>query len=242
MYENIINDYVKMYCRRNERKNARSKRKNTSDSIGKEKHMNIYEKLSKISNELSTVAKNLSVGEGKAKYKAVGEADVLKAIKPLEEKYKVYSYPSQRRIIESGFLDTVNYKGEPKKQFYERIEVIYKFVNIEEPNEYIEITTYGDGIDSGDKSVGKAMTYADKYALLKAYKIVTGDDQDQEPSGELEGVKIELDKRLLSQAQELGIDLEKVAIYLKKNVKSLTNEDLRNCINTKLRCLEKEPK
>lgn len=204
--------------------------------------MNIYEKLSKISNELSTVAKNLSVGEGKAKYKAVGEADVLKAIKPLEEKYKVYSYPSQRRIIESGFLDTVNYKGEPKKQFYERIEVIYKFVNIEEPNEYIEITTYGDGIDSGDKSVGKAMTYADKYALLKAYKIVTGDDQDQEPSGELEGVKIELDKRLLSQAQELGIDLEKVAIYLKKNVKSLTNEDLRNCINTKLRCLEKEPK
>lgn len=204
--------------------------------------MNIYEKLSKISNELTTVAKNLSVGEGKAKYKAVGEADVLKAIKPLEEKYKVYSYPSQRRIIESGFLDTVNYKGEPKKQFYERIEVIYKFVNIEEPNEYIEITTYGDGIDSGDKSVGKAMTYADKYALLKAYKIVTGDDPDQEPSGELEGVKIELDKRLLSQAQELGIDLEKVAIYLKKNVKSLTNEDLRNCINTKLRHLEKEPK
>lgn len=204
--------------------------------------MNIYEKLSKISNELTTVAKNLSVGEGKAKYKAVGEADVLKAIKPLEEKYKVYSYPSQRRIIESGFLDTVNYKGEPKKQFYERIEVIYKFVNIEDPNEYIEITTYGDGIDSGDKSVGKAMTYADKYALLKAYKIVTGDDPDQEPSGELEGVKIELDKRLLSQAQELGIDLEKVAIYLKKNVKSLTNEDLRNCINTKLRHLEKEPK
>ena len=204
--------------------------------------MNIYEKLSKISNELTTVAKNLSVGEGKAKYKAVGEADVLKAIKPLEEKYKVYSYPSQRRIIESGFLDTVNYKGEQKKQFYERIEVIYKFVNIEEPNEYIEITTYGDGIDSGDKSVGKAMTYADKYALLKAYKIVTGDDPDQEPSGELEGVKIELDKRLLSQAQELGIDLEKVAIYLKKNVKSLTNEDLRNCINTKLRHLEKEPK
>lgn len=235
MYENIINDYVKSYCKRNERKN-------TSDSIGKEKHMNIYEKLSKISNELSTVAKNLSVGEGKAKYKAVGEADVLKAIKPLEEKYKVYSYPSQRRIIESGFLDTVNYKGEPKKQFYERIEVIYKFVNIEEPNEYIEITTYGDGIDSGDKSVGKAMTYADKYALLKAYKIVTGDDPGQEPSGELEGVKIELDKRLLSQAQELGIDLEKVAIYLKKNVKSLTNEDLRNCINTKLRHLEKEPK
>jgi hypothetical protein len=53
--------------------------------------MNIYEKLSAISNELSTVAKNLEVGFGANKYKAVGEADVLKAVKPLEAKYKVYS-------------------------------------------------------------------------------------------------------------------------------------------------------
>ncbi|MFR4146701.1 MAG: hypothetical protein ACLT1J_10535 [Mediterraneibacter gnavus] len=29
------------------------------------------------------------------------------------------------------------------------------------------------------------MTYADKYALLKAYKIITGDDPDQECSKEL---------------------------------------------------------
>ena len=52
-----------------------------------------------------------------------------------------------------------------------------------------KVTTYGDGIDSGDKSVGKAMTYADKYALLKAYKIVTGDDPDQEASKDLNSYK-----------------------------------------------------
>lgn len=28
------------------------------------------------------------------------------------------------------------------------------------------------------------MTYSDKYALLKAYKMITGDDPDQTPSGE----------------------------------------------------------
>ena len=63
-----------------------------------------------------------------------------------------------------------------------RIETTYRFVNIENPEEFIEITTYGDGIDTQDKAVGKAMTYADKYALLKAYKIITGDDPDQEHS------------------------------------------------------------
>ena len=45
------------------------------------KEMNIFEKLSNITNEISNVNKNLTVGQGKNSYKAVGEADVLKAVK-----------------------------------------------------------------------------------------------------------------------------------------------------------------
>lgn len=41
-------------------------------------------------------------------------------------------------------------------------------------------------MDAMDKAPGKAMTYADKYALMKAYKISTGDDPDQEASEVLE--------------------------------------------------------
>ena len=43
--------------------------------------MNIYEKMAAITAELSAVAKNLQVGEGRSSYKAVGEADVLAAVK-----------------------------------------------------------------------------------------------------------------------------------------------------------------
>ena len=201
--------------------------------------MNIYEKLSAISNELSTVAKNLEVGFGANKYKAVGEADVLKAGKPLEAKYKVYSYPHSRSIIESGEIESVNAKGEVKKQFFERIETVYRFVNIEKPDEFVDITTYGDGIDSQDKSVGKAMTYGDKYALLKAYKIVTGDDPYQNASEELKGSKTKavLDKRLLKQCEDLNIDLQKVATYLKKDVSLLTNDDSKKWIEQKQKAL-----
>ena len=60
-----------------------------------------------------------------------------------------------------------------------RSETVYRFVNIEKPEEFIDITTYGDGVDTQDKAPGKAMTYGDKYALMKAYKIITGDDPDQ---------------------------------------------------------------
>lgn len=144
--------------------------------------MNIYQKMLAITSEIKNVAKNLDVGVGSNSYKAVGEADVLHAVKQLEEKYGVYSYPAKRAIVNSEVLETERtYNGKVTKgtQNFLRIETVYRFVNTENPEEVIEITSYGDGIDTQDKAVGKAMTYADKYALMKAYKIITGDDPDQ---------------------------------------------------------------
>lgn len=156
------------------------------------KEMNIYQKMSAITEEIEKVAKNLSVGVGKSQYKAVGEADVLSAVKPIEIKYGVYSYPVSRNIVDTSVLTTkTEYDGNitEKNQLFMRIETIYRFVNMDKPEEFIEITTYGDGVDSQDKAPGKAMTYSDKYALLKAYKIETGDDQDQKQSEQLTNVK-----------------------------------------------------
>lgn len=205
------------------------------------KAANIYQRLSAISTELATVAKDLEIEVTKSrKYKAVGEANVLRAVKPLEAKHGVYSFPVEREIIESGTLESTDFNGNVRKQLFERIKVVYRFINVDNPEEFIDITSYGDGIDSGDKSVCKAMTYADKYALLKAYKIVTGDDPDQEASGDLKdaNVKKELDNKLISEADALNIDLSKVAIYLKKKVDDLTNDDLRLCIAQKKKALE----
>lgn len=159
--------------------------------------LNIYQRLLKITEELKTVEKNLSVPVTKNNsYKAVGERDVLDAVKPLEVKYGVYSYAYDRKIIDSGEListrkDYQTNEYHDIKQLYLRLEVTYRFVNVDNPQEYIEIKTYGDGIDTGDKATGKAMTYADKYALLKAYKISTGEDPDQEASDELKSYKDE---------------------------------------------------
>ena len=149
--------------------------------------MNIYQKMSAITKEISTVAKNLQVGEGKNQYKAVGEADVLAAVKPIEVKHGVYSYPFNREIVESGEMVSTTKYGD-RKSLYLRVKTVYRFVNVDEPSEYIDITTYGDGVDSQDKAPGKAMTYGDKYALLKAYKIQTGDDPDQNESETLNSV------------------------------------------------------
>ena len=156
---------------------------------GKIESWNIYQKMNGITSEMLTVKKNLDVQTSKyTSYKAVSERDILDAVKPLEAKYRVYSYPYERTIIEKDLLTLKGQNGD-RNQFYIRAQVTYRFINIDKPEEFIEITSWGDGIDSGDKCVGKAMTYADKYALMKAYKISTGDDPDQEASQEYEKPK-----------------------------------------------------
>lgn len=157
--------------------------------MAEKKALNIYQKMATISNEMNTVAKNLNVvtnAKTNTGYRAVGEVDIINAVKPLEYKYGIYSYPVEREIIEKEIIETQTQYG-VKKTFYLRLKVVYRFVNVDNPSEYIDITSYGDGMDSGDKGTGKAMTYADKYALMKAYKISTGDDPDQEASKEIVG-------------------------------------------------------
>lgn len=182
--------------------------------------MNIYEKMSAITNEIATVGKNLEVELPKGRgYKAVAEADVLRAVKPAEEKYKVYSYPRARQIVESGEIVTTTSYGE-KRSLFVRIETIYRFVNMEKPEEFVEIVTYGDGVDSQDKAPGKAMTYADKYALLKAYKIQTGEDPDAEGSGEL------VEKKVRKAEKELATDAEKATFIASCRKNGLDPEDV----------------
>lgn len=188
--------------------------------------MNIYEKMLNITNEIAKVNKNLTVGEGKSKYKAVGEADVLKAVKELEFKHKVYSYPVNREIIESTMYTTSNQYGE-KNNIFSRIKTTYRFVNVENPDEYIEIISYAEGIDTQDKGAGKAMTYSDKYALMKAYKIITGEDPDQNPSQEEKVTNKTYTKQKQEKIQdELVSDVQAKGIYKALIKKLQTNEEV----------------
>ena len=146
--------------------------------------MNIFQRLAAITAELQTVAKNLNVDTGGGKgYKAVSERDILDAVKPLETKYGVYSFPVNRELIEATTYD-VETKYGTKTNFFSRIKTTYRFVTVDKPEDYIDTYTFSVGFDSQDKGDGKAMTYGDKYALMKAYKISTGEDPDQTASEE----------------------------------------------------------
>lgn len=144
---------------------------------------NIFQRLARAQEAMETVAKNLTIQTRANAYKAVSERDVLDAVKKVEAHFGIYSYPVSRKIIESERLESEGKYGKVTT-FFLRVETVYRFANIDKPDEYIEVTGYGDGMDSGDKATGKACTYSDKYCLMKAYKISTGDDPDKDASDE----------------------------------------------------------
>jgi len=54
-----------------------------------------------------------------------------------------------------------------------------RFTNADNPEEYIDVESFGYGVDAQDKGPGKAMSYAVKYALLKLLGLETGDEPDE---------------------------------------------------------------
>ena len=186
------------------------------------KKLNIYEKLQKITDELGVVEKGLKIEVTKTRsYKAVSERDILDNVKPLETKYRVYSYPSERNIIDKDILVSHTEYGD-KTNMYMRLETTYRFVNLDNSSEFVDIKTYGDGIDSGDKAPGKAMTYADKYALMKAYKISTGDDPDKEASPENGYMKEQMN--LLGEIKKLMNTKKVLPNEISENFNKKSNE------------------
>lgn len=62
-----------------------------------------------------------------------------------------------------------------------RLEAVFivRFMNEDDPKDFIDVRVPAHALDSGDKAPGKAMSYAVKYAMLKVFSIVTGEDDER---------------------------------------------------------------
>ncbi len=58
-------------------------------------------------------------------------------------------------------------------------QMTVRFVNVDMPEDFIQVEAFGYGVDSQDKGPGKAQSYAMKYALLKTFGLETGDEPDE---------------------------------------------------------------
>ena len=88
-----------------------------------------------------------------------------------------------------------------------------------------------------NKTIQRAITKAIARHGLGLSLYTKEDKEEESKKNKNEGVKIELDKKLVAEALTLKIELSKVAAYYKKPVEALTDEDLQNAINSKRKAL-----
>lgn len=139
--------------------------------------LNLYEKIQAVSNEVKNIEKDMQVGSGSYSYKAVSDQSVVLRVKEAETKYRILSIPIKQELERSEIVS-----GKTSTSYVDIVKMTVELVNLDKPEERIQVESYGRGLDTGDKGFGKAATYARKYALLNAYKIATGEDPDQHAS------------------------------------------------------------
>lgn len=134
--------------------------------------MNIYEKIAAIMQDVQYLAKDDHVSFGSTSYKALSEEKVTSIMRAEMLKHKLVVFPISQVANRTGNIT--------------HVDVVYRMVNVENPEESIEIASCGDGADTQDKGSGKAMTYAFKYMWLRTFALPTGEDPDKVSSAELD--------------------------------------------------------
>ena len=123
---------------------------------------------------------DLMKSENGNNFRAVSESAILEVINPiLTEKEWFYEIRVKRSDLQ--IREAYGSKGK-KLQFIATVEVAVVFHNCLFPEEMVGTESVGMGIDDNDKAMGKAYTYAVKYALLKLFRLRYGDDPDFEAS------------------------------------------------------------
>lgn len=148
--------------------------------------------------------------------------DILEAAKPILNEVKaVIILTDDVKFIENRFY----------------IQATARFIDLD-TGEEITNTGYAREEDAkkgmdGSQVTGAASSYARKYALNGLLAIDDNKDADTAKN---------FDKELLNEAAALNIQLENVAVYLKKSIEELTNEDLQKCVEQKKKQLEAQKK
>ena len=138
----------------------------------------IYGKILDIQDELPAILKDreFKTPQGKTLYNFRGIDDLYNHVHPLFKKHRVFMTP---KVLERESSERATANG--GVLFYEKIQVLYTLYA--QDGSAVEATTIGIGMDSGDKAGNKAMSVAQKYALIQVFSIPTVDPKDPENDG-----------------------------------------------------------
>lgn len=147
------------------------------------KPKNIFQRMIEVQKKVSSVMKNETVkmSEKDKGYKAVTHDDVAACLHlPLAEA-GIFMLPEVIEYSPSEFEVTKkNNYGEYKQRWFRTdLKISVKWINVDDPSDFIEVTGYSFALDTSDKSFAKAYSLALKIVLLKVHLLESRDGEEK---------------------------------------------------------------
>ena len=147
--------------------------------------LNLYQKLHKIQCQVMGLGKDKD-GQN---FKYVSGTKVLDAIKPIMKdlglilKQEIISIDNVRQDYQTSLSqdkETKIWTGKPKSEILSKVMMKFTWIDVES-GEKDENLFGANGQNDWDKGVGSALTYAERYFLLKFFHIATDEDDIDNP-------------------------------------------------------------
>lgn len=152
-----------------------------------QKPTNLTEAIIAVMQQVKNIEKNMEVGTGQNSYKGVSDKDVKNIIGKAMADSGLVLLPIRYtpKIQIDRWEESTNYGVKTKQSVFTELIGEYELRHVS--GEKIILQGYGHGVDSQDKSAGKASTYALKNLLLYTFLVPTGtlEDTDNTHSNEL---------------------------------------------------------
>lgn len=129
--------------------------------------MNIYQKLVEVRKAVPYLKKDNKGHQ----FQYVSSSQTLGTLKEKMDEQGLLLIPS---VKSKTVTDHTTKNG--GHEYFTELDMVFTWVNSDKPDEKIECGWVGQGLDSGEKGVGKALTYSEKYFLLKFFNIATDKD------------------------------------------------------------------
>lgn len=150
--------------------------------------MNLFQKLVEIQKSVRALGKNSSAGVGASSYQYVSGSKVLDFIRPKMDELGILLVP-QIDSIENERIDYQTKTG-AKSELLSKVNMTFTWIDAES-GEKLPVPFGANGMNNWDKGLGSALTYAERYFLLKFFHIATDEDDVDAlpPRGNEEPVK-----------------------------------------------------
>lgn len=140
------------------------------------KEMNIFQKLLEIQKQVNGLGKDKS----SFNYKYVTGSKVLEHIKPIMNEYGLI-LKQEVLSIENDKIDYLTSKGVSKIEVLSKVMMKFTWID-SETGERDENMFGANGFNEFEKGLGSALTYAERYFLLKYFHISTDEDDIDNPN------------------------------------------------------------